>query len=71
MPACIVSVCPPPPAKVLKRIESDLLPPTYIDTGPKLYESAPICVQLVGYRYADEALTHTASLIDAIINGAE
>ncbi|KAL1609874.1 hypothetical protein SLS60_001539 [Paraconiothyrium brasiliense] len=40
-------------------------------TGPKLYKDAPICVQLVGYRYADEALTHTASLVNSIINGLE
>ncbi|PSN62190.1 amidase [Corynespora cassiicola Philippines] len=39
-------------------------------TGPHHYKDAPICVQLVGYRYADEALTHTASLVDSIINGA-
>ncbi|KAF2444894.1 amidase [Karstenula rhodostoma CBS 690.94] len=39
-------------------------------TGPELYRDAPISVQLVGYRYADEALMHTASLVDSIINGA-
>ncbi|KAJ4349961.1 uncharacterized protein N0V89_008582 [Didymosphaeria variabile] len=40
-------------------------------TGPKLYKDAPICVQLVGYRYADEALMHTASLVNSIVNGLE
>ncbi|KAF1852016.1 amidase [Cucurbitaria berberidis CBS 394.84] len=33
-------------------------------TGPELYNDAPIGVQLVGYRYADEALMHTASMVD-------
>jgi len=45
--------------------------PNFIDTGPELYKNAPICVQLVGYRYADEALMHTASLVDSIVNGTE
>ncbi|KAH7123928.1 amidase [Dendryphion nanum] len=40
-------------------------------TGPEDYRDAPIAVQLVGYRYADEALMHTASLVDSIINGAK
>ncbi|KAL5403083.1 hypothetical protein PMIN03_010166 [Paraphaeosphaeria minitans] len=38
-------------------------------TGPERYKDAPLAVQLVGYRYADEALMHTASLVDSIING--
>ncbi|KAF7560568.1 hypothetical protein G7046_g3584 [Stylonectria norvegica] len=31
-------------------------------TGPELYKDAPIAVQLVGYRYRDEALLSTAPL---------
>ncbi|KAF2711029.1 amidase [Pleomassaria siparia CBS 279.74] len=37
-------------------------------TGPKLYKCAPVCVQVVGYRHADEALLNTATLLDSIIN---
>ena len=44
---------------------------TDADTGPEVYRDAPLCVQLVGYRYADEALMHTASLVDSIINGVK
>ncbi|OAG08186.1 amidase [Paraphaeosphaeria sporulosa] len=40
-------------------------------TGPELYKDAPLSVQLVGYRHADEALMHTASLVDSIINRVE
>jgi amidase len=43
----------------------------FLDTGPELYKDAPICVQLVGYRYADEALANTAALVDSIVNGAK
>ncbi|KAJ4322426.1 hypothetical protein N0V94_002413 [Neodidymelliopsis sp. IMI 364377] len=50
---------------------SDHWPATPTDTGPELYKDAPICVQLVGYRYADEALMHTAALVDAIVNGTK
>jgi len=39
-----------------------------LDTGPKLYRGAPVCVQLVGYRHADEALASTATVIDSLIN---
>ena len=42
-----------------------------IDTGPELYKNAPIAVQLVGYRYADEKLVSTAALVDSIVNGAQ
>lgn len=42
-----------------------------LDTGPKIYQNAPICVQVVGYRYVDEALSHTAYLIDSIVNPAK
>ncbi|KUJ24625.1 amidase [Mollisia scopiformis] len=38
-------------------------------TGPELYKDAPICVQVVGYRHADETLANTARLLDSIING--
>ncbi|KAF2009229.1 amidase [Aaosphaeria arxii CBS 175.79] len=38
-------------------------------TGPEDYKDAPICIQLVGYHHADEKLTHTAALVDSIING--
>ncbi|KAI8946103.1 putative fatty-acid amide hydrolase [Xylaria longipes] len=41
---------------------------TYLDTGPELYKDAPICVQLVGYRHADEALANSAAVLDRIIN---
>jgi amidase len=44
---------------------------TCVDTGPELYKDAPVAVQLVGYRYADEALMQTASLVDSIVNSAE
>ncbi|RYC62928.1 hypothetical protein CHU98_g3286 [Xylaria longipes] len=37
-------------------------------TGPELYKDAPICVQLVGYRHADEALANSAAVLDRIIN---
>ncbi|KAJ2996299.1 hypothetical protein NUW58_g1013 [Xylaria curta] len=37
-------------------------------TGPEKYKDAPICVQLVGYRHADEALANSAALLDRIIN---
>jgi len=40
-----------------------------LDTGPELYKDAPIAIQLVGYRYRDEALTNTATVVDGIING--
>ncbi|KAI3339441.1 putative fatty-acid amide hydrolase [Ustulina deusta] len=36
--------------------------------GPELYKDAPICVQLVGYRHADEALANSAAVLDRIIN---
>lgn len=39
------------------------------DTGPEAYKDAPICVQVVGYRYTDEALMHTAALVDSILKG--
>ncbi|KAF2720954.1 amidase [Polychaeton citri CBS 116435] len=38
-------------------------------TGPELYRHAPICVQLVGYRHADEDLVNLAAIVDSIING--
>ncbi|KAH0845096.1 hypothetical protein AYO21_01644 [Fonsecaea monophora] len=38
-------------------------------TGPEDYKDAPISVQLVGYRYCDEALANTAARVDSIING--
>ncbi|KAE8451396.1 hypothetical protein EG329_004025 [Mollisiaceae sp. DMI_Dod_QoI] len=37
--------------------------------GPGLYKDAPICIQVVGYRHADEALANTAGVLDSIING--
>ncbi|KAH8809239.1 amidase [Xylogone sp. PMI_703] len=37
-------------------------------TGPELYENAPICVQVVGYRQLDEALAATTVVLDSIIN---
>jgi amidase len=39
-----------------------------LDTGPEFYKDAPIAIQLVGYRYRDEALTNTATIVDSIIN---
>ncbi|TGO36840.1 hypothetical protein BHYA_0113g00130 [Botrytis hyacinthi] len=36
-------------------------------TGPELYKDAPICVQLIGYRYKDEALLKAAAMLDSII----
>lgn len=41
------------------------------DTGPQDYKDAPICVQLVGYRYEDEALLNIAALVDSIVNGSD
>ncbi len=41
---------------------------TSLDAGPELYKDAPICVQLVGYRHADEALANSAAVLDRIIN---
>ncbi|KAK5625210.1 hypothetical protein RRF57_000926 [Xylaria bambusicola] len=38
-------------------------------TGPESYKDAPVCVQLVGYRHADEALVNTAAILDRAING--
>ncbi|KFY85184.1 hypothetical protein V500_08636 [Pseudogymnoascus sp. VKM F-4518 (FW-2643)] len=38
-------------------------------TGPETYEDAPICIQVVGYRHADEALANTVTVLDSIING--
>ncbi|KAI1271039.1 putative fatty-acid amide hydrolase [Xylaria sp. FL0933] len=38
-------------------------------TGPEQYKDAPICMQLVGYRHADEALMNSAAVLDRIING--
>ncbi|KAI0534154.1 putative fatty-acid amide hydrolase [Xylaria digitata] len=38
-------------------------------TGPEPYKDAPICVQLVGYRHADESLANVAAVLDRIING--
>ncbi|KAI1421316.1 putative fatty-acid amide hydrolase [Xylaria sp. FL1777] len=37
-------------------------------TGPKMYKDMPVCVQLVGYRHADEALANSAAVLDRIIN---
>jgi amidase len=45
--------------------------PLNVDTGPQLYKDAPVSIQVVGYRHADEALANTATLIDAIINSNE
>lgn len=39
-----------------------------VDTGPELYRDIPICLQVVGYRYADEALLNTVAVLDSIIN---
>lgn len=39
-------------------------------TGRDDYKDAPIAVQLVGYRHADEALMHVASLVDSLVNGS-
>ena len=39
------------------------------DTGPELYKGAPVCVQVVGYRHADEALANAVAALKAIING--
>jgi Asp-tRNA(Asn)/Glu-tRNA(Gln) amidotransferase A subunit family amidase len=52
----------------LRNLSDEL---TCVDTGPELYKDAPVAVQLVGYRYADEALMQTASLVDSIVNSAE
>ncbi|KAF1974861.1 amidase [Bimuria novae-zelandiae CBS 107.79] len=38
-------------------------------TGPQEYTNAPVAVQLVGYRYQDEALLHAAVMVDFIVNG--
>ncbi|KAK3945896.1 amidase signature domain-containing protein [Diplogelasinospora grovesii] len=38
-------------------------------TGPEQYKGAPVCIQVVGYRHRDEALTKTAAVLDSIING--
>ncbi|KAL2426979.1 Amidase [Exophiala dermatitidis] len=40
-------------------------------TGPQDYKDAPICVQLVGYRYKDEALLNIAALVDSIVRGSD
>ncbi|KAI0425238.1 putative fatty-acid amide hydrolase [Xylaria sp. FL1042] len=37
-------------------------------TGPELYKDAPICLQLVGYRHADESLMNSAAVLDRIVN---
>ncbi|TVY80709.1 putative amidase [Lachnellula suecica] len=37
-------------------------------SGPELYRDAPICIQVIGYKYADEALASTAAVLDSIIN---
>ncbi|KAF7950012.1 hypothetical protein EAE96_007316 [Botrytis aclada] len=37
-------------------------------TGPEQYKDAPVCVQLVGYRYKDEALLKAAAMLDSIMN---
>ncbi|KAI0976955.1 putative fatty-acid amide hydrolase [Xylaria arbuscula] len=36
-------------------------------TGPEVYKDLPICVQLVGYRHADEALLNSASVLNRVI----
>ncbi|GME34954.1 hypothetical protein M1821_007645 [Neofusicoccum parvum] len=38
-------------------------------TGPEEYIGAPACIQLVGFKHADEALTGTAAVVDSIVNG--
>ncbi|KAF4630115.1 hypothetical protein G7Y89_g8025 [Cudoniella acicularis] len=38
-------------------------------TGPETYKDAPVCIQVVGYRHADEALANTVTVLDSIING--
>ncbi|KAH6884278.1 amidase [Thelonectria olida] len=38
-------------------------------TGPKDYEGLPVCIQVVGYRHADQALANTATILDSIVNG--
>ncbi|RDI87977.1 hypothetical protein Vi05172_g2086 [Venturia inaequalis] len=38
-------------------------------TGPEEYKDAPVAVQLVGYKQADEALLSVAVMVDSIING--
>lgn len=38
-----------------------------VDTGPELYKGAAVCVQLAGYRHADEALAGAATIVDSII----
>ena len=40
----------------------------HTDTGPELYKGAPVSVQVVGYRHADEALANAVTVLDAIIN---
>jgi hypothetical protein len=40
----------------------------HLDTGPELYKGAPVCIQVVGYRHADEALANTVTVLDSIIN---
>ncbi|KAI0517048.1 putative fatty-acid amide hydrolase [Xylaria bambusicola] len=40
-------------------------------TGPESYKDAPVCVQLVGYRHADEALVNTAEILDRAINSVQ
>jgi hypothetical protein len=43
----------------------------FIDSGPDQYKDVPICVQLVGYRHADEALANAAAMVDSIVNGRD
>ncbi|KAI1115109.1 putative fatty-acid amide hydrolase [Nemania sp. NC0429] len=38
-------------------------------TGPGAYKDLPVCVQLVGYRHADEALLNMASVVEQTVNG--
>ncbi|KAI1296209.1 putative fatty-acid amide hydrolase [Xylaria venustula] len=38
-------------------------------TGPDVYKDLPICVQLVGYKHADEALLNSAAVLNQIVNG--
>lgn len=38
------------------------------DTGPEDYKDAPVAIQLVGYKQADEALLKLAISVDSIVN---
>jgi amidase len=53
----------------LLKNEELTFPLSYSDTGPESYKDAPVCVQVVGYRHADEALMNTVTVLDSIING--